>query len=144
MNTAKGILTCTKKETNTHKKTFKILDSMSQFYHRFLSCDLCGIREDVLYLLLSEWILFSKWWDWVKEGYCFWRLRKTCCYFCINVHKENYRNNRPNTTLTFVMFGCFKLFLFFCSVCCWNLFKMDIMIWVWEYILWLFCTEFVK
>lgn len=56
MNTAKGILTCTKKENkqkNTHTKTFKILDSMSQFYHRSLSCDLCGIRE-VLYLLLSE------------------------------------------------------------------------------------------
>lgn len=98
-----------KKQPHTHTKMFKILDSMSQFYHRSLSCDLCGIRE-VLYLLLSEWILFSKWWDWVKEGldrYCFWRLRKTCCYFCINVHKENYRNNRPNTTLTFLMFGCF-------------------------------------
>lgn len=61
MPTTKGILTCTKKETNTHTKNFlKILDSMSQFYPRFLSCDLSGIREDVLYLLLSEWILCSK------------------------------------------------------------------------------------
>lgn len=54
--TAKGILTCTKKKENKQKKQtqkLKILDSMSQFYHRSLSCDLCGIRE-VLYLLLSE------------------------------------------------------------------------------------------
>lgn len=41
------------KKRHTHTKIFEILDSMSQFYARSLSCDLCGIGE-VLYLLLSE------------------------------------------------------------------------------------------
>lgn len=141
MTTAKGILTCTKKKIKKwHVHTnFKILDSMSQFYHRFLSCDLSEIGEEVLYLLLSEWILLSKWWDSKTKAklIVFWRLKK-CSYFCTNVYKEKYRNNWPNTTLTFSMFGCF----FF--VCHCNLFKKDVMISVWEYILWLFCTEFVK
>lgn len=120
--TAKGILTCTKKKKRNKKKNqtqkLKILDSMSQFYHRSPSCDLCGIRE-VLYLLLSEWILFSKWWDWIKEGYIaivFEDWGRHAVTFCINVHKENYRNNRPNTTLTFLMFGCFKIVFFFLFV----------------------------